>query len=177
MSEYPEGHPLHDVPQAILEAARAVLAGAALEKDVDPDAADPIADAVVIQLLPWLTFDADERIHPMAKLAVRQERQELGLDAGTMDVIFLRDGTGMQIHGEARCAGAPCPFHNPSDHPLREAPLAWFKELNLMMRQCEHGSLHPDPDSMLHLRFRTFYDGWHPCCEQQCCLPAAERGH
>lgn len=47
-------HPLADVPQVILDAARGALREAAELGDVDPSMADPIADAVVIDLLPWL---------------------------------------------------------------------------------------------------------------------------
>lgn len=47
-------HPLHAVPQAILDAARAAVGEAAECNDVDPSMVDPIADSVVISLLPWL---------------------------------------------------------------------------------------------------------------------------
>lgn len=47
-------HPLRPVPQVVLDAARSALDGAVEWKDVDPDMAHPIADAVVVALLPWL---------------------------------------------------------------------------------------------------------------------------
>lgn len=100
----------------------------------------------------------------------------LGLDSGDLDVILLHDGTTMQTHGPARCLGPNCCIHNPSEHPLRTAPLAWVPEMKMMFRVCEHDSMHPDPDA---LAFNTqmalmglranFYDGWHPCCTQTCC--------
>lgn len=50
---YPN-HPLCGIKQEILDAAREVMEGAVIWKDVDPDMADPIADAVVMALLPWI---------------------------------------------------------------------------------------------------------------------------
>lgn len=100
----------------------------------------------------------------------------LGLDDGWLDIIVLHDGTTMQTHGPARCAGRACCIHRPSNHPLATAPMQWMPEINLMLRICEHGSVHPDPDSLAWLMSRfTSYDGWHPCCPGQCCLPLVER--
>jgi hypothetical protein len=57
---YPD-HPLNGVPQAVLDAARQVTADAVREKDLDPDVADALADAVVMAVLPpirdWLGHD------------------------------------------------------------------------------------------------------------------------
>lgn len=47
-------HPLVNIDPAVIAAAREVLAGAVMWKDVHPDMADPIADAVVIGLLPFI---------------------------------------------------------------------------------------------------------------------------
>lgn len=100
---------------------------------------------------------------------------ELGLDNGDMDVVGLHDGTTLQIHGPARCAGTRCSFHNPSDHPLRTAPMIWMPEINLILRVCEHGRTHPDPDSLDFLQSRfVAYNGWHPCCTQRCCHPGSD---
>lgn len=100
----------------------------------------------------------------------------LGLDSGDVDLVTLYDGTVLQIHGPRKCSGQACCFHAPSDHPLREAPMIWLRSLNLMMRKCEHGLIHPDPDSLAHVwsRMSTF-DGWHPCCAEQCCMANSER--
>jgi hypothetical protein len=48
-------HPLKPISPAILAAARQVLHDAADCHDVDPEMADPIADAVVMALLPWMS--------------------------------------------------------------------------------------------------------------------------
>lgn len=54
---YPE-HPLHGVPHEVLSAARRVTVDAARWRDLDPDVAEPLADAVVAASLPaireWL---------------------------------------------------------------------------------------------------------------------------
>lgn len=59
-AEYP-GHDLHDVPLVVLEAGRACLRLAATYKDVDDDLAEPIADAVIMKVLPvirdWLSSE------------------------------------------------------------------------------------------------------------------------
>lgn len=100
---------------------------------------------------------------------------DLGLDSGDLDVLLLHDGTTMQTHGPARCFGDHCCIHKPSEHPLNTAPLAWNDDLKMMFRVCSHGEIHPDPDAMeFHLTMmlvglRSFYDGWHPCCESLCC--------
>lgn len=56
--DYP-GHPLHDVPLAILSKARKVTEAAADWGSVDPEAADGIADAVVAELRPWLAWSVE----------------------------------------------------------------------------------------------------------------------
>lgn len=62
------------------------------------------------------------------------------------DAIFLADGTLLQTHSTWLCAGNTCCIHNPSDHPLRDAPLLWIDQFRSMDRVCSHGFTHPDPD-------------------------------
>lgn len=63
-------------------------------------------------------------------------------------------------------------MHNPSDHPLKDARLAWTEDVHPghPLRICGHGVAHPDYDD---LRWR-----WtagltvplvHECCESNCC--------
>ncbi len=92
----------------------------------------------------------------------------LGLDSGQRDIIVMYDGPVLETHGASQCAGSNCCIHNPSEHPLRDAPMHWIRELNLMMRICPHGHPHPDPDSMQFLQL-FYFDGWHPCCSNRCC--------
>ena len=62
------------------------------------------------------------------------------------DAIFLPDGTLLQTHHYSRCVGSYCSIHNPSDHPLRDAPQLWHQRFKTMYRQCAHGYVHPDFD-------------------------------
>lgn len=64
------------------------------------------------------------------------------------DAIFLPNGTLLRTHPESACAGGHCCIHNPSDHPLRDAPLVWWSQLNFMDRVCAHDGKHPDPDAL-----------------------------
>lgn len=53
-AQYPE-HPLHDIPQEILNAARSVTNAAIIVGDIDPDEANAIADGVVSAVIRKLT--------------------------------------------------------------------------------------------------------------------------
>jgi len=58
---------------------------------------------------------------------------------------------GIRIHGPSKCEGRPCPFHNPSDHALKDALINVRMDRNaLVERICEHGVGHPDPDSVAY---------------------------
>lgn len=63
------------------------------------------------------------------------------------------------VHDPTVCAGTPCPIHQPSEHPLSEAPLHWRADRDLMERVCSHGLGHPDPDCLAHLA-RLNDPGW-----------------
>lgn len=65
------------------------------------------------------------------------------------DVIFLPDGTLLQTHPASRCAGRVCSIHNPSDHPLRDAPQLWDPRFRSIYRMCTHGNVHLDPDDFM----------------------------
>lgn len=69
------------------------------------------------------------------------------------------------VHHSARCEGRPCPIHNRSDHALRSWPQVWH--LGRVMRVCEHGGWHKDPDEPGQKRCLRC-DG--------CCKKAEERG-
>jgi hypothetical protein len=65
------------------------------------------------------------------------------------DAIFLPDGTLLQTHSEDECIRAYCSIHNPSDHPLRDAPQLWNSRFKTMHRMCDHGYVHLDPDDFM----------------------------
>ena len=51
-------HPLAKIRQRVLEAAHRAMYEAVDAKDVEPGMAEPIADMVVMDLLPWLKPEA-----------------------------------------------------------------------------------------------------------------------
>lgn len=56
----------------------------------------------------------------------------------------------LRTHGPDECSGPFCVIHNPSDHPLRDAPLNWRADKGVMERICPHGIGHDDPDDVAH---------------------------
>ena len=50
------GHPLNGIPQEVLDTARAAIVAAAKEGVVTPWLAHPIADSMLIDLMPYLTW-------------------------------------------------------------------------------------------------------------------------
>jgi hypothetical protein len=61
---------------------------------------------------------------------------------------------GIRYHLKKTCKGQFCPFHNPSNHKMRDWPMnlrtdAWA--FPLIERICPHGVGHPDPDSVAFL--------------------------
>jgi len=54
----------------------------------------------------------------------------------------------MRVHRRGDCKGEHCCIHNPSDHPLKDAPMNWRGDRALMERICDHGIGHPDPDDI-----------------------------
>lgn len=65
------------------------------------------------------------------------------------DAVFLPDGTLLQTHPTAACVGTFCSIHNPSDHPLRDAPQLWDHRFRSIYRMCVHGNVHLDPDDFM----------------------------
>lgn len=70
--------------------------------------------------------------------------------AQAYDLIWLLDGRLIKVHGPKLCEGSPCCIHHPSDHKLKDATLYWHQPDRQMMRVCEHGKPHPDPDDLSH---------------------------
>jgi hypothetical protein len=104
------------------------------------------------------------------------------LNSESYDLIEIEGGRMLRTHPAGACLveDAGCPIHRPSDHPLRDAPMTWSQPLRMLFRRCDHGVLHPDPDSLgfenTVALLRTLngepalgFDEWHPCCTQRCC--------
>ena len=58
----------------------------------------------------------------------------------------------VNVHTKNECAGPYCVIHNPSDHHMRDWPLNWRQDRQIMERICPHGIGHPDPDDQAYLR-------------------------
>lgn len=76
-------------------------------------------------------------------------------------------------HGPDQCEGENCCFHNPSDHPLKDADMVLrLDKYALIERLCPHGIGHDDPDSVvwLHSRGQTWagVHGCDGCCGKGC---------
>lgn len=73
-------------------------------------------------------------------------------------------------HAPDKCVGESCVIHNPSDHHMRDWPLMWRSDRQLMERTCEHGVGHPDPDDIAYqVRQGRTHQGIHGC--DGCCRP------
>lgn len=64
---------------------------------------------------------------------------------------WVRVSGGMlRVHTAADCDRTiACPIHDPSNHALKTAPLAWRNDVRLLERICGHGLRHPDPDGLV----------------------------
>jgi len=78
-------------------------------------------------------------------------------------------GVEHHIHHRDLCKGEKCCFHNPSDHPLKDAPMyIRYDKGALVERMCEHGIGHDDPDSVAYFhRQGEKWAGIHGC--DGCC--------
>jgi hypothetical protein len=89
------------------------------------------------------------------------------------DEVTLANGAVLRVHAPDKCAGQICSVHNPSDHPLKDAPRAWRASYGLFERECEHKIGHPDPDALAFLvRLRgesASHLKYHGC--DGCCVP------
>lgn len=75
-----------------------------------------------------------------------------------MEELTLYDGNKLVgVHPDGSCLGEFCAIHRPSDHPLNAAPFGWYEEVKALMRVCDHGWWHPDPDD---IRFKIGIMAW-----------------
>lgn len=124
----------------------------------------------------------------MAKRGYQREKRELP-DLSELELLPIVEipeleeieigGVKWKTHPVSSCAGSNCCFHNPSDHPLKNARLisrpdrAYVSEsgvfMLLMERVCPHGIGHADPDSVAWLNSVEGPNHWgvHGC--DGCC--------
>jgi hypothetical protein len=97
----------------------------------------------------------------MSKVKVQVAESVWGTQVGEQNV---------RIHDPEACKGQFCPFHNPSDHPLKDAPInIRFDKMALVERLCSHGVGHDDPDSVAYLHSKAQdWAGVHGC--DGCCI-------
>lgn len=81
----------------------------------------------------------------------------------------------MMVHSKSVC-DHPCALHTPSDHHMKNWRLCLRMDRadRLIERKCEHGTGHPDPDSLGYIAskmgFKTaITSGTHGC--DFCCNP------
>lgn len=96
------------------------------------------------------------------------------------DLIATHNQGIWKTHGVDACRGTVCVVHAPSEHHMRDWPLGFsaattsYGQVLLGTRTCEHGVVHPDPDSLAYLRDVTHQLSpavfGHTGCDG-CCVP------
>ena len=80
---------------------------------------------------------------------------------------------GIRTHADGECALEHCAIHNPSTHPLMDAPLHYRADRGILERICKHGVGHDDPDDLAYRKsVGREADGVHGCCG--CCATPEE---
>lgn len=77
----------------------------------------------------------------------------------------------INVHPPAACEGRACCIHNPSDHPLKDAPMHWRADKRVMERICPHGIGHDDPDDYAYRKAidsrASDVHGCDGCCREE----------
>lgn len=85
----------------------------------------------------------------------------------------------LRVHKQEDCL-TPCPIHAPSDHHMRNWPMIYRADRNIIERRCVHGIGHPDPDQISYW-FKTLpekqaeAEAIHGC--DRCCNKGEVNGH
>jgi hypothetical protein len=88
------------------------------------------------------------------------------------------------LHADGDCYPELCALHGPSDHDMVGWPInvRVDRPFSLIERICEHGTGHPDPDSLAYVERRWVeygrpkmaeVEGWHGC--DGCCWPGPKQ--
>ena len=88
---------------------------------------------------------------PLTPERISMLKVQLDLEGG--DIVMLPgQGALTKVHSDSQCRGRHCWVHNPSEHPLSDAPIVWREDKHAAERSCEHGIGHPDPDDLTYHR-------------------------
>lgn len=92
------------------------------------------------------------RADTFTKSQLSAKELKLFTDLMLISTDLYTDSTGREVrtHHKDKCAGQNCSIHNPSAHPLKNAPTVWRDDLKMMERICTHGVGHPDPDDVAY---------------------------
>lgn len=92
------------------------------------------------------------RSDTLTKSQLSAKELKLFTDLMLISTDLYTDSTGREVrtHHKDKCAGQNCSIHNPSTHPLKNAPTVWRDDLKMMERICTHGVGHPDPDDVAY---------------------------
>lgn len=77
------------------------------------------------------------------------------------------------VHTYLNCA-TPCAIHDPSDHHMRNLPVFYRSDRNIVERCCSDGVWHPDPDQVTRWQETLSHaeavaQSTHGCCKNRCC--------
>lgn len=115
---------------------------------------------------------------PRELTALRSYRESIGLGTPEPTGSIAPPGSDAPLHLPEECLPVACPFHRPSGHPLeRYRAVIDFETEGLVVRICDHGEMHPDPDALSALSSRrgesaTNVRATHRRACDGCCLSA-----
>lgn len=90
---------------------------------------------------PAINLDLD-----IIKAAQARQRSIAMVKRDTFEEHTLVGGQTIYTHRERECWGYWCPIHNQSPHHMVRWEQRYDWKHNVMVRVCEHGEEHPDPD-------------------------------
>ena len=114
-----------------------------------------MVDILIGSLAPDIVGAAKDRQRTLAKM-----KRE------TMEEHTLIGGQTIYTHRADECWGYWCPVHNQSPHHMVRWEQRYDWSHNVMVRVCEHGGEHPDPDEPRKDHGRHDRQGCCGCCSR-----------
>jgi hypothetical protein len=161
----------------VLTEVRTALVEALGGSEAIPDGATipQIADAVRSTMNQYRKL-IERQSQEIDKLKAMLDKLVERAEEGDSSFVTLYDGSRLNVHRGSDCRSPDCcTIHNPSVHPLKDAPRDYIQ--GRMYRVCEHGIKHPDPDdSFFHVLIERdgadqlldyYVDGQE--CDECCC--------